>query len=313
MFISTSHNLESFAFAPISWMAGVTWEPRYVLKEFLANSSQYPGRFCDQGLENLQHVRLLPWGRHTPGTYAGYPLSLSMKLVGNLPAVQTCWVEDVQSLDVIEVLAPASCHFKTIRIHKSCLGFRALVNVIRSCEGLEEFKYSFSSFQTEDEQSIIYGHDLLDALCSQAETLRVLHLDLGAQRTDIKNRYYGHTGEDAAGLEDLSAMTHLGLDMDLMLCFARGLTGSDDDGPFSLIEQLPAQLECLTIYGYQPGMNARWDEILEELKGDDRRWRRNCVHTAWGRRIPSISHEQRLEWRQSSRCRHPNNRLRIYR
>jgi hypothetical protein len=264
IFISTSPNLESFAFAPISWMPGVTWEPRYVLKEFLANSCRYAESFCAQGLENLRCVRLLPWGRHTHSIYAGYPLSVSIKLVGNLPAVQTCWIEDVQSLDAIEVLEPASCHFKTIRIHRSCLGFRTLGNVIRSCKELEEFEYSFGSFPTEDWKSVIYGHDLLDALCSQAETLRVLHLDLGAQQTDVKIRNYGHTGEDTAGLADLR--THLGLDMDLLLYFARGLTGSDDDGHFSLIEQLPPQLECLTIYGYQPGMNAQWDEVLEELK-----------------------------------------------
>ena len=190
-----------------------------------------------------------------------------MKLVGNLPAVQTCCVEEVQSLDFAEVLEPVSCHFESIRIHRSCLGFRTLVNVIRSCEELEEFEYSFGSFQTEDVQSIIYGHDLLDALCSQAEALRFLYLDLGAQRTDMKNRYDCRTcDEAAAGLADLSAITHLGLNMDLLLCFARGFTGSDDDGYFSLIEQLPPQLECLTIYKYKPGMNAQWDEILEELK-----------------------------------------------
>ena len=266
MFISTSPNLESFAFAPISWMRDVTWEPRYVLKEFLANSCRHPESSCAQGLENLRRVRLLPWGQHTPGIYSAYPLSVSMKLVGYIPAVQTCWVEEVQSLDVAEVLEPSSCHFKIIRIQQSCLGFRTLVNVIRSCEELEEFEYSFGSFQTEDERSIIYGHDLLGALCSQAETLRVLDLDLGAQRTDVNNRYDGRTCGEAAGLADLSAMTHLSLNMDLLLCFARGFTGSDDDGHFSLIEQLPPQLECLTIYDYRPGMNAQWDELLEELK-----------------------------------------------
>lgn len=267
MFISTSPNLESFAFAPISWMPGVTWEPRYVLKEYLANSSRHQESSCAPGLENLRHVRLLPWGRHTSSLYAGYALSVSIKLVGHLPAVQTYWVEEVQSLDVVEVLEPASYFFKTIRIHRSCLGSRTLVNIIRSCEELEEFEYSFGAFQTEDENSIIYGHDLLAALCSQAETLRVLHLDLGAQQTDVKNRYYGRTyGEAAVGLANFSALTHLSLNMDLLLCFARGFPGSGDDGHFSLIEQLPPQLECLTIYGYRPGMNAQWDELLEELE-----------------------------------------------
>jgi hypothetical protein len=60
MFISTSPNLESFAFAPISWMRGITWKPRYVLKEFLAYSSQYPESSCAQGLRNIRCVRLLP-------------------------------------------------------------------------------------------------------------------------------------------------------------------------------------------------------------------------------------------------------------
>jgi hypothetical protein len=134
--------------------------------------------------------------------------------------VQTCCAEKIQCLDAAEVLEPASFHFKTIRIHQSCLGFRTLVNVICSCEELEEFEYSFGSFQTEDEQSIIYGHDLLDELCSQAETLRVLHLDLGAQRTDVKNIYDGRTcHEDTTGLVDFGAMTHLSLDMEFaMLC-----------------------------------------------------------------------------------------------
>lgn len=192
----------------------------------------------------------------------------------SLPAVKTCWIEGVQALDA-EVLEPVSCHFKTIRIHQSCLGFRTLVHVIRSCEELQEFEYSFGSFQTEDMQPIVPCQDFLDALCRHAETLRVLDLDLGAQRTDVDNRYDGQTvDEAAAGLADFSVMTHLSLGMDFLLCFARGVTGEDDDGHFSLIELLPPQLEYLTIYWYRPGKNERWDGLLEELKekivdGDD--------------------------------------------
>lgn len=136
------------------------------------------------------------------------------------------------------------------------------MNIIRSCERLGEFEYLCGSFQTEDEQSSIYGHDLLVALCSQTETLRALHLDLGVQRRDVKNRYDARTS--AAGLADLSAMAHLSLNMDL--CFSQGSACSDGDGHFSLIEQLLPQLECLTIYRYKPGMNIQWGELLEELK-----------------------------------------------
>lgn len=83
MFMSISPDLESFAFAPISWMRKATWEPRYVLKEFLSRLRRYPESRYARGLRNLRTVRLLPWGRGTPGIYASYRLSVCMNLVGH--------------------------------------------------------------------------------------------------------------------------------------------------------------------------------------------------------------------------------------
>lgn len=279
MFISTAPNLESLSFAPVSWQRNTTWEPRYMLKQFFVNLDQLPDGACAHTLGNLRYIRLLPWGRHTRRIYESYPLSVNMKLVGHLSSVETCCVEGVQSLGA-EKLKPASCHFKTIRIHQSCLSHLALIHAIRSCKELQEFDYCFASFETIDVRSVVHYPDVLDALGSHTETLRILDLDLGAQRTDI-NRYDDQANDEAgATLADFIAMTHLSLGVDLLLHFARGFTG-DSEEEFSLIERLPPQLETLTIYGYRPGKNALWDEQLEELKdmivdGDE------CVFTLRG-------------------------------
>lgn len=279
MFISISPNLESLAFAPVSWRRNVTYEPRYTLKQFLAHVSQHPESSCAQALKNLRYIKLLPWGRHTPGIYASYPLSVSMKLAGHLPTVEACCVDGVQSLDA-EVLKPASCHFKTIRIHQSCLSSRALVHVISSSKELQEFDYCFGSFRTEDIRAVVCLQDLLDALCKHTETLRILNLYLVSQHTNMNRHNNEAYNEATAELADFGALTHLSLGMDLLLCFTRGFTDDSDDN-FSLIERLPPQLECLTIYGYRPGRNALWDKLLEELKeiivdGDE------CVFTLRG-------------------------------
>jgi hypothetical protein len=74
-------------------------------------------------------------------------------------------------------------------------------------------------------------------------------------------------------LADFTAITHLSLGMDLLLCFARGFPDDDDDDGdrhFSLIERLPPQLECLPIYGYRPGKNVLW--AVEGVAEDDCRW-----------------------------------------
>lgn len=279
IFISTAPNLESFSFAPVSWQRNHTWEPRYMLKQLFANLDQHQDNSRAHTLINLRCIRLLPWGQHTPGIYESYPLSVSMKLVGHLPSVETCCVEGVQSL-AAEKLEPAFCHFKYIRIHQSCLSHLALIHVIRSCKELQEFDYCFGSFETIDVRSVVHYPDLLDALGNHTETLRVLDLDLGAQRTDM-NRYEDQANDEAgAKLADFIAMTHLRLGMDSLLYFAGGCT-VDSDEEFSLIERLPPQLETLTIYGYRPGENALWDEQLEELRdmivdGDE------CVFTLRG-------------------------------
>ena len=70
-------------------------------------------------------------------------------------------------------------------------------------------------------------------------------------------------------LADFTTVTHLSLGMELLLCFARRFPDDDDDDDdrhFSLIERFPPQLGCLTIYGYRPGKNILWDELLEELQ-----------------------------------------------
>ncbi|KAJ5195395.1 uncharacterized protein N7498_008833 [Penicillium cinerascens] len=202
-----------------------------------------------------------------------------MQLVGHLPSVETCCVEGVQSL-AAEKLKPAFCHFKSIHIHQSCLSHLALIHVIRSCKELQEFDYCFGSFETIDMRSVVHYPDLLDALGNHTETLYVLDLDLGAQRTDM-NRYEDQANDEAgAKLADFIAMTHLRLGVDSLLYFAGGFTSNSDE-EFSLIERLPPQLETLTIYGYRPGKNALWDEQLEELSdmivdGDE------CVFTLRG-------------------------------
>ncbi|KAJ5175776.1 uncharacterized protein N7482_001653 [Penicillium canariense] len=114
-------------------------------------------------------------------------------------------------------------------------------------------------------RAVVCPRDLLNALCKHKETLRILNLDLVSQQTNtIRHNNESHD-ESIAELADFIVLTHLRLGMDLFLRLARGFTGDSGDD-FYLIERLPPQLECLTVYGYRPGKNALWDEILEELK-----------------------------------------------
>lgn len=61
-----------------------------------------------------------------------------MKLADHLPAVETCCIEGVGFFSE-PLLEPASCHFKTVRIHRSHLDSSALSHIIRCCKELWEF------------------------------------------------------------------------------------------------------------------------------------------------------------------------------
>ena len=288
LIISVAPNLESLAFPEISKSWFPPSETGMVLQAFLEHANANPTQI--PYLQNLRTIRCLSnkdLMLSDNRNYEWYDLLENIRLVGNLPAVESIIANAIDDEHVETKLAPSSTNFKKVAIHHSQYGSSNLARIIRSCRSLEEFEFSIGGRHLLGLGTGTDKADLLNALSFHTQTLRVLDFDLDDEFNDspLNDMYVDYDDEeededDSANwkmvfpedqqilsLKDLPALTSLSIGIKLLAAFARGRAreGQPTETPNTLAEILPPNLEYLRIRGYNPGTNPEDDAQVASL------------------------------------------------
>ncbi|GAB1198364.1 hypothetical protein APSETT444_007683 [Aspergillus pseudonomiae] len=283
LMISVAPKLESFAFPVISRGFDSPEECYLMLQAFLERANANPAEI--PYLQNLRDVSCL--SNKDPilsdkRFYENYDFAEQMKLVGNLPAVETIRVDAIEDRHESIELEPRSTNFKKVYIQNSNYSSRSLAEIITSCKRLQEFKYSIGGRASVDgSHAMFIEQHLLDALLYHTNTLQTLEVDVDeeffAERPaywDTEDEYsvkdpYGDASNEGRpmSLRDFTAMTHLRIGIKLLMALARASMskGGLEEPSFSLIDILPPNLEYLCILGYTVGTNSQHDAQISFL------------------------------------------------
>ncbi|KAF5863342.1 hypothetical protein ETB97_010222 [Aspergillus alliaceus] len=275
--ISVSPNLESFSFPEISTEFESESECYLMLQAFLERANVSPS-----GLPYLQKLRTIRCLSNKAMIlsderfYENYNLARNLKLVGNLPAIETISVDAIEDREEEIELEPRSTNFKKVRIHHSNYSSMSLAEIIRSCRRLEEFSYSIGGRSSgDDSHPIFQERHLLDALLWHTKSLQVLELDADEEFWDERPAHmqdyeytvdpdpdYANSTEPLpTSLQDFTAMRRLSIGVKLLIALARASARKNDpqEASFSLVDMLPPNLEYLCIKGYAAGANPKYD------------------------------------------------------
>ncbi|KAE8418649.1 hypothetical protein BDV36DRAFT_295071 [Aspergillus pseudocaelatus] len=234
LILSVAPNLESLAFPDIS-AEFETPSECYLCKR--SWSEQMPVR---QRLQNLRGIRCL--SNKDPllsdeRFYENYDLAARMKLVGNLPTVESIRVEAIEDRHSDIDLEPRSANFKKVYIRNSNYSSGSLAEIIKSCRRLQEFKYSIGGRASVDgSYPMFVERDLLGALLYHINTLQQLEVDVDEGFTNQRPASWDKDGECTMGedpyekdctegrptsLRDFTVMNHLRIGIKLWMALAR--------------------------------------------------------------------------------------------
>ncbi|RJE20514.1 hypothetical protein PHISCL_07155 [Aspergillus sclerotialis] len=293
LIISVSPNLESIAFPEFSGTWAPPSESGLVLQAFIEHANANPTQI--PYLQNLRTVRCLSnkaVALSDERFYERYDLLQNMKLVGNLPAIESLIVNAIDDEWVETKLAPSSTNFKKVAIHHSIYSSSNLARIIRSCRRLEEFEFSIGGRAALGGSSASFDKvDLLNALSFHTQTLRVLDINIDEDLWDSpmldeiddyeeEDDQEEDDEEDSANwkkvfsedyqvlsLKELPALTRLSIGIKLLAAIARGRAreGQPIETPITVAEILPPNLEYLRIRGYNPGTDPEYDAQAASL------------------------------------------------
>ncbi|OGM47957.1 hypothetical protein ABOM_002750 [Aspergillus bombycis] len=284
LIISVAPKLESFAFPVIRSEFDSPSECYLMLQAFLERANANPTKISY--LQNLRDVCCL--GNKDlilsdERFYENYDLAEQMKLVGNLPAVETIRVDAIEDRHESIELEPRSTNFKKVYIRNSNYSSGSLAEIIKSCRRLEEFEYSIGGRGSVDgSHAMFIERHLLDALLYHTNTLQKLEVDVDEEFIEERPAYWDTEDEYSVGedpyegdyvdgrpesLRDFTVMKHLRIGIKLLMALARASIGKggSEEPLFSLVDILPPNLECLCILGYTVGANSKHDAHISFL------------------------------------------------
>jgi hypothetical protein len=195
-------------------------------------------------------------------------------------------------------LPPRSANYSKVAIRHSILDYTYHVNIIDSAKNLKEFTFSVGGRDSRDgSHRLISPNHIFKSLLIHRKTLEHLDLDMedhvdkrllfdndyhlswlddGEEDEQDKEQYEFEWAEELMELESskedsvesppprcslrsFDGLKHLSLGINLLYYYARGI-GDDtiDAESFSLVNNLPPNLESLCIYGYEKGMKPQW-------------------------------------------------------
>ncbi|KAE8374511.1 hypothetical protein BDV26DRAFT_41030 [Aspergillus bertholletiae] len=284
LIISVAPNLESLAFPEISAEFESPSECYLMLQAFLERANSNPTEI--PYLQNLRDVRCLSNKNlflSDERFYENYNLADSMKLVGNLPAVETIRADSIEDRYESIDLEPRSTNFRKVYIQGSNYSSSSIAEIIKSCRRLQEFEYSIGGRSSGDGSSPMFiARHLLDALLYHTNTLQRLEMDVDEELSEERPAYWDThdqymTGEDPyekdytegrpTSLRDFIVMKDLWIGIKLLMDLARASIskGGSAESPMSLVEILPPNLESLCILGHTVGVNSKHDAQISLL------------------------------------------------
>lgn len=143
LLISVSPNLQSFSFPEISLTTSPPSETGLVLQALLEHANANPTKV--PYLLNLREVHCLGNRDYLTSDeryYELYDLYQNIKLVGNLPAIESISANVIDDQLAETNLRRHTTNFKRITIHHLQCSSGGLAMIMRSCRRLEEFEYS---------------------------------------------------------------------------------------------------------------------------------------------------------------------------
>ncbi|KAE8142888.1 hypothetical protein BDV38DRAFT_277702 [Aspergillus pseudotamarii] len=197
LILSVAPNLESLAFPDISAEFESPSECSLMLQAFLERANATPTEI--PYLQNLRDVHCL--SNKDPVLsderfYENYNLAERMKLVGNLPALESISVEAIEDRHYGIDLEPRSTNFKRVYIRNSNYSSGSLAEIIKSCRRLQAFKHSIGGRASVDgSYPMFLESDLLDALLYHTNTLQQLEVDVDEEFTDQRPGSWDKDGE----------------------------------------------------------------------------------------------------------------------
>jgi hypothetical protein len=214
-------------------------------------------------------------------------------------------IEDENGLHDLE---PSSSNISRIRIEHSNLKTWFLSPLINSCKILREFHYTIGGRGSLDGSFAVFNpRTFLKAMLGHKTTLEIFHIDADSDCYFIEMEEIGdhrpvecdeneeepaHNDpqglwERTGSLRDFLALTQLNIGIGILLFLALGTQGMEAGDPdytsfdeLVLADSLPDTLESLVIIGYENGVRADFDKIVEQFMIDKDTKLPNLKHVA---------------------------------
>ena len=251
-------------------------------------------------LQNLRSVEFLPhqdsaW--EDERFYREFDLFAMISFFDRLPSMEHIGVDIIiEDENGLHDLEPASSNISRIRIDHSNLNTWFLSPLINSCKVLREFHYTIGGRGSLDGSFAAFNpRTFLKALLGHKMSLEILHVDADSDCYFAEMEEYGdhravereeneqepaHNDpqglwERTGSLQDFSALSKLNIGIGILLFLALGSQSMEAGDHYNtsfdelvLADSLPDSLESLVIIGYEKGVRADFDKIIEQFMID---------------------------------------------